>query len=1100
MRKAIVLVGALLISVSVLVAVVPARANPVDGMSTEGVHILTVPGTGNQTDPDTGEVINGGIATEINNSNWVVVNDVRWLDRVNGLPVSATGGLIWKGGGLPEPIQKDFLASQRLPHDDFVIRDINASGEVVGDFLPASETFRLLFYWSDASGFTTFSAGPQSQEATGIDDSGTITGWFRATSIDTCGGTLCSFLGPLSARDTIADQPFQALDVQNGVTVGNGYTSTGTGDTLPLSGGSGQAINTSGQIAGWQVPEPGRTVAAYWPSRSASPVSIGTLAGDSQSMALGINDSGWVVGWSSTSADPSADRHAFIWRPETGVMQPLGSLAGGSTSAAYDINDNNLIVGEAEGRAVIWDLDGGLTITYPELPIIDPIPDQTATIDEELGLQVTSNTANALYTLLEAPTGATIDTRSGLFSWTPTVSQDGAHQVTVQVADTDTFLSDTESFTITVSGSGEDTTPPEVTIDVPSHGAVFTFGQTVNADYTCDDTGGSGIDTCEGDVPAGTPIDTSTVGAHSFSVTATDLSGNTTTLTHEYMVEQGTTILIQVGESILVAAEPVEVRPPLVISIQEQVGVTDSPAVQPPVTIQISEQVGVTDDTVLRPPVVISIQEQMSVTDDTVVRPPVEISISEQVSVTDSPAVRPPVTIQISEQVGVTDDTGLLPSVQIQVSENVGVADDPHVEAPVILSGVIWDDFDGDGTFGSSEAPMSGVPVYLDIDGDGTHDADEPSTVSGTDGAYSFVVIGLDQVTVRQVVPDGYRQSSPDDAYVTDLTSGNVSGLDFGDQPNPDGDLDGDGIHNSVDVFVSDAGAVSYDHLVPSQSFADLVPGGSTFGKIVDTGQQTLTISDATDPAKGVTLTTEPGPEGDTATVELCANPSFQVAIYQGTSADFTCGSLTVDVLRGLVTVGTSDGAEVAVEGGSSVHLDDDGTNVRIEVLVGTATVTVGDLVVDLAEGEVLENPGQLRDTDDDGLTDLEETLTGTDPTDPDTDGDGLVDGIDASWLDAYVADLPNRHLRARWLTKLVMRIRIAVIDSAIRVGARSSALHQIDKLERRVDGCGARPDRGDWIVDCAAQTEFRELLTVYRRNVETMDLPDPWSRWSWWR
>jgi probable HAF family extracellular repeat protein len=1077
MKKAIAFVGAVVISVSLLVAIVPARANPVDDTSTEGVHILTVPGTGNQTDPDTGEVINGGVATEINNSNWVVVNDVRWLQFVNGFPVSATGGLIWKGGGLPEPIQTDFLTNEQLPHDDFVIRDINASGEVVGDFLPAGETYRRLFHWTPfGAEFTTFSAGAQSQEATGIDDFGTITGWFRATSTDICGATLCSFLGPITSRDTIADQSFQALDIEEGVVVGNGFTSTGTGDTVPLNGGSGQAINGHDEIAGWQVPEPGRTVAAYWPSRSASPVSIGTLDGDSISMALGINDSGWVVGWSGTSSDPSDERHAFVWRPETGVMQPLGTLAGGSTSAAYDINDNNLVVGEADGRAVIWDLDGGLTITYPELPVIEPIPDQTVTVGEELGLQVTSNAANTVYALVEAPTGATIDATTGLFSWTPTVDQTGAHQVTVQVTDTDTFLFDTESFTITVSGSGGDTTPPQVVIDVPSDGAVFTLGQTINADYTCDDTGGSGIDTCDGDVPAGTPIDTSTIGAHSFSVTATDLAGNTTTLTHDYIVEQATTLLIQVGESILVVDDPVEVRPPLVIAIQEEVAVTDDSAVRPPVTIQISEHVGVNDDTV--------------------VRPPVEISISERIAVTDDSTVRPPVTIQISEHVGVTDDTVLLPSVQIQVSENVGVADDPHVEAPVILSGVVWDDFDGDGMFDSPEAPMSGVTVYLDLDDDATHDADEPSKVSGTDGAFSFVVIGLDQVTARQMVPDGYEQSSPDDAYVTDLTSGNVSGLDFGDQPDPDGDLDGDGIHNSVDVFISDAGAVSYDHLVPSQSFTDLVSAGSTFGEIVDPGQQTLTISDAADPAKGVTLTTAPGPEGDTATVELCANPPFQVGIYEDTRADFTCGSLTVDVTSGVITVGTSDGSGVTLEGGSSVHLDDDATNVRIEVLVGTATVTVGDLVIDLGEGEVLENPGQLRDTDDDGLTNSEEILTGTDPDIADTDGDGLVDGIDASWLDAYVQDLPNSEFRARWLSKLLTRIRIAAIDSTVRLGARSSALHQIDRLETRVDGCGATPDGSDWIVDCAAQVGFRELLTVYRRNVATMDLPDPWRSW----
>ena len=40
-------------------------------------------------------------------------------------------------------------------------------------------------------------------------------------------------------------------------------------------------------------------------------------------------------------------------------------------------------------------------------------------------------------------------------------------------------------------------------------------------------------------------------------------------------------------------------------------------------------------------------------------------------------------------------------------------------------------------------------------------------------------------------------------------------------------------------------------------------------------------------------------------------------------------------------------------------------------------------------------------DADGDGLTNLQEFLNGTDPTNPDTDGDGVVDGLDAYPADA---------------------------------------------------------------------------------------------------
>jgi len=57
----------------------------------------------------------------------------------------------------------------------------------------------------------------------------------------------------------------------------------------------------------------------------------------------------------------------------------------------------------------------------------------------------------------------------------------------------------------------------------------------VKAKFKCSDKQ-SGIDTCVGTVPNGSPIDTSTVGPHTFSVTGTDVAGNVTTVTRHYTV------------------------------------------------------------------------------------------------------------------------------------------------------------------------------------------------------------------------------------------------------------------------------------------------------------------------------------------------------------------------------------------------------------------------------------------------------------------------------------------------------------------------------------------------------------------------------------
>lgn len=82
-----------------------------------------------------------------------------------------------------------------------------------------------------------------------------------------------------------------------------------------------------------------------------------------------------------------------------------------------------------------------------------------------------------------------------------------------------------------------DTTAPAVTISAPSDGATFTRGQAVAADYSCqDETGGSGLASCTGTVADGAPIDTSTVGVHTFTVTGADIAGNSATATSNYNV------------------------------------------------------------------------------------------------------------------------------------------------------------------------------------------------------------------------------------------------------------------------------------------------------------------------------------------------------------------------------------------------------------------------------------------------------------------------------------------------------------------------------------------------------------------------------------
>jgi len=73
-------------------------------------------------------------------------------------------------------------------------------------------------------------------------------------------------------------------------------------------------------------------------------------------------------------------------------------------------------------------------------------------------------------------------------------------------------------------GNKIDKKPPTITISAPIAGS-YLFGQTVTVDFTCADAG-SGVANCSGTSVNGSPLDTITVGPKSFTVSATDSTGN----------------------------------------------------------------------------------------------------------------------------------------------------------------------------------------------------------------------------------------------------------------------------------------------------------------------------------------------------------------------------------------------------------------------------------------------------------------------------------------------------------------------------------------------------------------------------------------------
>jgi WD40 repeat protein len=81
-----------------------------------------------------------------------------------------------------------------------------------------------------------------------------------------------------------------------------------------------------------------------------------------------------------------------------------------------------------------------------------------------------------------------------------------------------------------------DRRPPSIHIAYPNENALYTLGSTVLASYDCRSGSGARLTSCSGPVASGTAFDTSTIGPHTFTVSASDEKGGTATRTNAYTV------------------------------------------------------------------------------------------------------------------------------------------------------------------------------------------------------------------------------------------------------------------------------------------------------------------------------------------------------------------------------------------------------------------------------------------------------------------------------------------------------------------------------------------------------------------------------------
>lgn len=131
--------------------------------------------------------------------------------------------------------------------------------------------------------------------------------------------------------------------------------SSSTVTLIPSLGGVtiGRDLNANSIAVGSSVLNGQRRAFRFDPATGLTQ-NLGTLGG-SESEAMGINDAGYIVGWSLNAA---GEQRGFLWDPTQQRMFELVPLPGKTESQANDINQNGVIVGYSSAagirRATRW--------------------------------------------------------------------------------------------------------------------------------------------------------------------------------------------------------------------------------------------------------------------------------------------------------------------------------------------------------------------------------------------------------------------------------------------------------------------------------------------------------------------------------------------------------------------------------------------------------------------------------------------------------------------------------------------------------------------------------------------------------------------------